>query len=323
MAWCARGAWIAIAACGLVPAAARAQAPYPSRPITLVVSYSPAGITDTLARIVAEALQNGLHQSVIVENRVGAGGVIGNAYVARADADGYTLLVAPTALGILPYLYKTLPYDTLRDFTGVSLVGTSATVMSVTPALGVDTVAQFIDLAKKPGSRLSYASSGVGTPSQLSVEYFSSLVGIHLQHVPFNGSAPASMAVMSGDVSMALLEMSAAIELERAGKLKSIGVTSPARHYNMPDTPTIGETVPGFSTLSWTGVYVRAGTPRPIIDALNGALVAYFGSSAGIARLRALGVDARASTPAETTDWLASQLELWKPVTIAAGIEPQ
>lgn len=314
-----RALGIALAVIGL----ARAQDAYPTRNISVVVSYAPAGVTDTLARIAAEAIQTGLKQTTIVENRVGAGGIVGNGYVARSEPDGYTLLVAPTAFGILPYIYKRMPYDTVKDLTPISLIGTSVTVMVVSPKLGVNSVAEFIALAKKPGSNLSYATSGVGTPSHLSVEYFSTLVGIKLQHVPFNGSAPASMAVMSGDVSMTLLDMAPAIENEKAGKLKSLGVTAATRHYNMPDTPTIMETVPGFSALSWTGLFARAGTPRPIIDKLNGALSAYLNSKDGFERLKSLGVDARPTTPEETLDWVKSRLELWKPVVKTAGINPE
>lgn len=302
---------------------ARAAGAYPDHPIKLVVTFTPGGITDTLGRIAAEAIQNGLHQSVVVENRPGAGGVIGNSFVARAAPDGYTLLVVPTAFGILPYVYKNLSYDTRKDFAPISLIGDMATVMVVSPSLGVSTVQEFIDLAKKPGSHLSYATSGVGTPSQLSVEYFCSRTGIKLQHVPFNGSAPASVAVMSGDVSMALLEMSVADELVKAGKLKALGVTAPTRHYKMPDTPTIGETVPGFAATSWTGVVGRAGTPKPIIDRLSGVMRSYLETQAGIARLRALGVDAHPTTPEQTAAWIDGQLALWKPVVKAAGIVPQ
>jgi tripartite-type tricarboxylate transporter receptor subunit TctC len=307
----------------LAPAQARAEDAYPSHNITMVVSYTPGGITDTLARIAAEAIQNGLKQTVIVENRAGAGGLIGNSYVARSAPDGYTLLTAPTAFGIQPFTYKKLPYDTLNDFAPVSLIGQSATVMVVSPKLGVNTLQEFIDLAKKPGSHLSYASNGMGTPSQLSVEYFCNLVGIKLQHVPYPGSAPASLAVMSGDVAMTLLDMAPAIELIKSGKLKALAVTAPKRHYNMPDTPTIGETVPGFAALSWTGVLARGGTPKPIINKINAALTSYLKSDAGVKRLRSIGVDASPTSPDEMTAWIKSQLALWKPVVKAAGIVPQ
>lgn len=311
-----------ILACGS-RIAAQAGDDYPDHPIKLVVAFTPGGITDTLGRIAAEAIQNGLHQSVVVENRPGAGGVVGNSYVARSAPDGYTLLVVPTAFAILPYVYKNLTYDTRIDFAPISLIGETATVMVVSPALGVSTVREFIALAKQPGSHLSYATSGVGTPSQLSVEYFCGLTGIKLQHVPYNGSAPASTAVMSGDVSMTLLDMSLATDLIKAGKLKALGVTAPTRHYKMPDTPTIGETVPGFAATSWTGVVGRGGTPQPIIDKLSGAMRSYLKSEAGIARLRALGVDAHPTTPEQTAAWINGQLALWKPVVKAAGIVPQ
>jgi tripartite-type tricarboxylate transporter receptor subunit TctC len=163
----------------------------------------------------------------------------------------------------------------------------------------------------------------MGTPSQLSVEYFCNLVGIKLQHVPYPGSAPASLAVMSGDVAMTLLDMAPAIELIKAGKLKALAVTAPKRHYNMPDTPTIGETVPGFAALSWTGVLARGGTPKPIINKINAALTSYLKSDAGVKRLRSIGVDASPTSPDEMAAWIKSQLALWKPVVKAAGIVPQ
>ncbi len=301
----------------------RAEDTFPEHSMTMVVSYSPGGITDTLGRIAAEALQNALKQNVIVENRAGAGGALGNAFVARSQPDGYTLLAAPTAFGIQPYILKNLPYDTLRDFAPVALIGTSATVMVVSPDIGVNTVREFIDYAKQRDGKVNYSSNGIGTPSHLSVEYFSTLTGIKMQHVPFPGSAPASMAVMSGEVAMTLLEMPPAIELAKAGKLKALAVTAPTRHYNMPDTPTIGETVPGFAALSWTGIFARAGTPKSAIDRMNGAINAFLTSPQGAERMRLLGVDARPSTPAETGAWLQSQLDQWKPIAAAAGIAPQ
>lgn len=312
-----------LAFAALAPAAARAQEAYPARTITMVVSYTPGGITDTLGRLSAEAIQTALGQTVVVENRGGAGGLLGNGFVARSQPDGYTLLCAPTAFGIQPYIYKTLPYDTLADFAPVSLIGTSATVMVVSPGLGVDTVAGFVEAAKKADGRMNYASNGVGTPSHLSVEYFSTLVGVKMQHVPFPGSAPASLAVMSGEVSMTLLDMAPAIELAKAGKVKALAVTAPTRHYNMPDTPTIGETVPGFAALSWTGVFARAGTPRPVVERLNAALKGFLTSPSGVDRLRKLGVDPAPSTPEETGAWLRAQLSQWKPVVEAAGIKPE
>ncbi len=312
-----------LAAAALAPIAARAQDVFPARVITVVVAYTPGGITDTLGRFAAEALQTGLNETVVVENRAGAGGLLGNGYVARSSPDGYTLLAAPTAFGIQPFIYKNLPYDTLADFAPVSLIGTSATVMVVSPDMAVNSVKDFIDYARKAEGKVNYASNGVGTPSHLSVEYFSNLVGIKMQHVPFPGSAPASLAVMSGEVSMTLLDMAPAIELAKSGKVKALAVTAPTRHYNMPDTPTIGETVPGFSALSWTGVFARAGTPRPVIDKLNAALAKFLTSPTGVERLRKLGVDARATTPEETDAWLRGQLAQWKPVVEAAGIKPE
>ena len=296
---------------------------WPTRPVTIVVPFAAGGTVDLMGRIAAEALQRELKQSFVVENRTGAGGVIGNQTVARAPADGYTLLLAPTAFAIVPYIYKRLPYDARRDFRPVSLMGLTANVMVVSPTLSATSVREFIDLAKSAPKPLFYASPGVGTPQHLLVEYFAAQAGVKLQHVPYGGSAPALVDVMSGEVSMMFADIAPSVPLIQSGKIRALGALTPARHPSLPDVPAISETLPGFSAVGWQGLLARAATPDAVIDRLNMALVSYLRTPAAAERMRAIGVDVKWSTPKEAQDWVEAQLGQFEKLVKAAGIEPQ
>ncbi len=301
---------------------ARAQQDYPSRPVTIVVPFAAGGTVDLMGRIAAEALQKAFGQSFIVENRTGAGGVVGNQAVARSAPDGYTLLLAPTAFAIVPWIYKTLQYDPRRDFKPVGLMGLTANVMVVSPNLGVNTVAEFIALAKSSPKPVLYASPGVGTPQHLLVEYFASQAGIKLSHVPYGGSAPALVDVMAGQLPMMFADIAPSVPLIQSGKIKALGALTPARHPSLPDVPAISETLPGFSAVGWQGLLARAGTPDAIVDRLNAALVAYLKTPEAARRMRDIGVDVKWSTPRETQDWVDSQLSQFEKLVKAAGIDP-
>ena len=223
----------------------------------------------------------------------------------------------------MPYIYKTLPYDPLHDFKPISLLGITSNVMVVSPSLGVSTVQEFLDLARSGKKTITYASPGVGTPQHLLVEYFAHTTGIKMQHVPYAGSSPALLGLMSGDVSMMFTDLAPAIPLIKAGKIKALGVLNPARHPSLPDTPAIAETVPGFSAVGWQGLLARAGTPDAIVDKLNAALVAYLKTPAAAERMRAIGVDVKWSTPMETTEWINAQLKSFEQIVPAAGIKPE
>ena len=248
-------------ACLAFPGAARAD-DYPSRPVTIIVPFTPGGSTDVLGRYAAEVLQRDLKQSFIVENRTGAGGVIGISYVAKAAPDGYTLLHTPTAFGLLPYLMKTVGYDPATDFDPIVLIGLTEFSLVVSPKLPVNSVADVIALAKQKPGALTYASAGIGTTQQLFAELFKSMAGVDIRQIPYKGTAPGLVDVMSGDVSMMFTDIGPAMSLIQDGKLKMLAVTSLERSKDMPDVPTIAETVPGYQAVGWQGLLAKAGTPK-------------------------------------------------------------
>jgi len=296
---------------------------YPSGPVTIVVPFTPGGTTDILGRLAGEVLQNEFKQSVIVENRTGGGGVIGNASVARAAPDGQTLLLAPTAFSIVPFTTKNLPYDAARDFKTITLMGYTANVMVVSPTLPVNTVKEFIDYAKSGDKYITYASPGLGTPTQLGAEVFAHDTGIKMQHVPYRGAMPAVTGLMSGEVTMMFIDLAPAMPLIESGKLKALGMLTLERHPSLPKLPTVAETVPGFYLMGWQGLFAPGRTPDAIVDKINAPLVKYLKTPEAADRLNRIGVDVKWTTPAEMRDWVDSQLKHWGNLAKSAGIVPQ
>ena len=296
---------------------------YPSGPITIVVPFTPGGTTDILGRLAGEVLQNEFKQSVVVENRTGGGGVIGNASVARAAPDGQTLLLAPTAFSIVPFTTKNLPYDAARDFKTITLMGYTANVMVVSPTLPVNTVKEFIDYAKSGDKYVTYASPGLGTPTQLGAEVFAHETGIKMQHVPYRGAMPAVTGLMSGEVTMMFIDLAPAVPLIEGGKLKALGMLTLDRHPSLPKLPTVAETVPGFYLMGWQGLFAPGRTPDAIVDKINAPLVKYLKTPEAADRLNRIGVDVKWTTPAEMRDWVDSQLKHWGNIAKSAGIAPQ
>ncbi|MGD0026467.1 MAG: tripartite tricarboxylate transporter substrate binding protein [Xanthobacteraceae bacterium] len=314
---------LACALFALLSSRAIAADDYPSRPVTIVVPFTPGGSTDVLARYAAEVLQSALHQSFVVENRAGAGGVIGIGYVAKSAPDGYTLLHAPTAFGLLPHLMKSIPYDPAADFDPIALIGLTEFSLVVSPSLNVNSVADLIALAKaKPGA-LTYASAGIGTTQQLFAELFKSMAHVDIRHIPYKGTAPGLVDVMSGNVSMMFADIGPALSLVQGGKLKMLAVTSLARNNDMPEVPTVAETVPGYEAIGWQGLLARVGTPKSIVEKINKILVADLQRAETAARFKAIGVEARWSTPDEFRAFIAAESAKWRSVIRAAGIEPQ
>jgi tripartite-type tricarboxylate transporter receptor subunit TctC len=296
---------------------------YPSGPITIVVPFTPGGSTDIMGRLAAEVLQNEFKQSVVVENRTGGGGVIGNASVARAAPDGQTLLLAPTAFSIVPFTNKNVSYDAARDFKPITLMGLTANVMVVSPSLKVNSVREFVDYAKSGDKYVTYASPGLGTPTQLGAELFARLAGIKMQHVPYRGAVPSITALMAGEVTVLFVDLAPAMPLIEAGKLKPLGMATPTRHPSLPNLPTVGETVPGFYLMGWQGLFAPGKTPDAIVDKINAPMVRYLKTPAAAQRLRALGIDVKWTTPAEMREWVDSQLKFWGDTAKNAGIVPQ
>jgi tripartite-type tricarboxylate transporter receptor subunit TctC len=300
-----------------------AAADYPSRPVTIVVPFTPGGSTDILARYEAEVLQRDLHGSFVVENRPGAGGEIGISYASRTVPDGYTLLHAPSVITLLPYLKKSVSYDLAKDFEPIGLVGLTQFGLVVSPSLPVDSVAGLIALAKaKPGS-LTYASAGIGTPHQIFAELFKTLTGVNIRHIPYKGSIPGLTDVASGNVSMEFTDLAPATALIKSGKLKLIAVLGAKRDADMSAVPTVGETVPGYDAQSWQGLFARAGTPKPIIEKVGAALAADLKQPQTAARFKAIGIVAQSDTPAQFRAFIASESVKWGKVIRQAGIHEE
>jgi tripartite-type tricarboxylate transporter receptor subunit TctC len=280
-------------------AGASAQTTF-TRPIRMLVPFSPGGASDTAARVVGQAMGPRLGQQIVIENRPGAGGVIGTEIAAKATPDGYTLLMSSnTEMVINPNLYRKLPYDTLKDFTPVSLVANTPLLLVVNPSLPAKTVQELIGLAKARPGAINYASSGNGSTVQLASEMFKTMAGINLRHIPFNGSAPAVVQTIAGETQVMFPAMPAALQQARAGKLRALAVTSSKRVSAAPELPTVAESgVPGFDIGIWNGLVAPTGTPKPVLDRLYAELTQVLALADVKQSFANIGAEVMSSSPA-------------------------
>ncbi|HEY6381192.1 MAG TPA: tripartite tricarboxylate transporter substrate binding protein [Pseudolabrys sp.] len=299
---------------------AGAQAAWPSRPVRVMVPYPPAGGADTTARIVFGKLGEMLGQQFVIENRGGAGGTIGEAVVAKADPDGYTVLHDATAFSVNSSLYSNLPFDYNKDFEPVALVSLVPNILVVTPTVPVKTVADVITLAKAAPDGIDMASSGNGTLQHLSLEMFRHRTGIKISHVPYRGGGLALNDVMSGQVKFFFANGSSVMGLIQGGKVKAIAHTGKGRLTSLPDIPPISETLPGFEAYEWNGVFVPRGTPGEIVQALNRGLNAALRDPNVMSRFEQLNIDIRTTTPQEFRAFVQEQMTLWSQVIKEANI---
>ena len=297
---------------------------YPTRAIKLVVPSSPGGGTDIVARILGQKLSEQLGQQFVVENRAGAGTVIGNDAVAKSAPDGYTLLMGLSTLAINPSMYAKLPYDALRDFAPISQSVSACNILIVHPSVPAKTVAQLIALAKaKPGS-LTFGSAGAGTNPHLSGELFKSLAHIDMVHVPFKGSGQSVISQLAGEIAANFPSVPTAMPYIKAGRLRGLGVTTLKRAQALPDVPSIAEAgLPGYEATQWFGLLAPAGTPRTIIDRLYQESSRALRSADMKERMTAEGLEVVAGTPEEFAGYIRSETEKWTQVIKAAGIKPQ
>jgi len=299
---------------------------YPSRTVKMVVAFAPGGGHDVIARLLAKYLGPRLGQSVIVENKPGANGMIGAEYVARAAPDGLTILFAsPAELVIAPTTYKTMRYDPMKDLAPVTLAGTTPLVLVANPSLGVKTLPELIALAKREPGKLSFATPGNGSSQHLAGGWLNNLAGIDLQHIPFNGAAPATNAVLGGQVPLAIVGMAPVLPHIRAGQLVAIAVTTAKRVVWAKDVPTVAETpgMEGFEVTHWMGVLVPARTPPAIIQRLQSEFAAVLAMPEVRERLATIGVDPVGSTSAEFHDYMIAEQARFARMFKFTGLTPE
>ena len=294
-------------------------ADYPVKPVKWVVPYPPAGTTDVLARIVAQWLSEKMGQPFVVENRPGAGNNIGTEAVVNAAPDGYTMLLVNPANGINASLYKTMNYNFIRDITPVAGLVRTPNVMEITNSLKVTTVQEFIAYCKANPGKLNMASSGSGTSVHLSGELFKSMAGVDLTHVPYKGAGPALVDLIGGQVHVIFDNLPSSIEYIRGGKLRALGVTTARRSATLPDTPTVGETVPGYEATAWFGIGMPKGTPREIIDKVNAEVNRALADPKMRERLAELGGKSIAGTPEDFGKIIAAETAKWEKVVTSSG----
>lgn len=298
------------------------QATYPEKPIKLIVPFLPGGGTDLVARTVAEGMSRDLNQSVIVENKPGAGTVIGTDYVVKSPPDGYTLIVATFAQAVNPSLIKNLPYNASRDLIPVAMVGNSPNVLVVLPTSEFKSVADVIIYAKKNPGKLTYASQGNGTSAHLAGELFTSLAQVDMVHIPYKGASQAITDVLGGQVSMSFATASAAANLVGAGKLKALAVTTKERSTSWPKTPTMIEAgVKDYYMESWYGIFAPAGTPKEVVDRLNKAVLQATKTNYFSSRLSEEGLMAKPGSPESFGQYVANEEARWQKIIQNAKIK--
>ena len=299
---------------------AHAQEKFPSRQVTLVVPQAAGGANDAIARVVAQKLSDQWGQSVVVENRPGAGGNVGTAYAAKAKNDGYTLLVnADSAQVINPFLYAKTGFDSVKDFEPVAPLAKAGYVLVANPSLPANNVAELIALAKSKPGALSIASAGNGTLNHLIGEMLQKATDIQLQHIPYKGAAAAATDVVSGQVPLSVQSMPSSIAFVRAGKLKVLGVVNEKRVAALPDAPTIGETVKGFGATPWYGMFAPAGTPKDLVQFVQNEVSKALDSGDARDRLATLGCEPFKGTSEQLAAIVRDDLVRWSRIVKESG----
>ena len=316
----------ALLAAAALPAVAQkgdAAAGFPARPIRVIVPFSPGGQPDIFARLIGQKVTTSTGQQVVVDNRAGAGGMLGSRIVAEASPDGYTLLSISAAHTILPTV-RNLPFDTRRDFAGVSMAYNAAYLLVVPPALGVKTTKDLIALAKAKPGQLNLASAGRGSGTHFAGEMFKSAAAINVVHVPYKGIPEATNDLLAGRVQLFMAPLASSTPLVREGRMRALGVSSPKRVSVLPDVPTIAEAgLPGFRWDSWGAIFAPAKTPRAVIGKLNREITAALRQPDVEKTMRALGAEPAPTTPAELDKFVVQDLAMVRKIADVAGIKPE
>lgn len=294
---------------------------YPIKPVKLVVAFAAGGTSDVIGRLLAQHLSGALGQPVVVENRIGSNGIIGTDYTAKAAADGYTILIAPSGHAINNSLNPNVPYDPIRDFSFITLIGTVPMVITANNGFAPNSVAELIAAAKEKPGAINFGSGGPGSSNQLATELFAHMAGIRMTHIPYKGDAPGITDLLAGQISFIFLNTPAAIPLVKSGKAKALGITSAKRSPLLGTVPAVAETVAGYEGGSWHGIYAPAGVPRPIVERLNGELVKIIRSPEVSERLTGWGVNIVASSSAGFEAFVKDEIVKWANVIKTANVK--
>ena len=316
------GALLAGALLGATSVSVLAQK-FPSKPIRIIVPVTPSGGTDVFARILGNKLQERLGQPVIVENKPGAGGIIGHDYVAKSVPDGYTLLVMSNAITMVQWVSKSLPYEVMKDFAQVGIGSTVPVVVVVANKLPVHSISELIAYAKANPGKLSYGTPGVGTPHHLATEWFMSMTGTNMFHVPYKGAAGMLANLLSGEVHVAFGALSSSVPHIRSGKIRGIAIAEHKRLPEFKDLPTVNEVLPAYEVNMWFGTLAPAGTPDAIVNLLSEEQRTILNAREMRERLAGLGFDSNPTSPAEMRQIMSTEITRWGKVAKAAGIRPQ
>jgi tripartite-type tricarboxylate transporter receptor subunit TctC len=311
---------IAVASAVLAPRSHAADT-YPAKPVRMIVPYTAGGNADIQARYIAERLSDALGKQFIVDNRGGANGMIGLELAARSPADGYTIVLVANTYTVTPSLYSKVPYDTLKDFQPVSLVGETPEIFVGNNAVPATTLKELIAYAKSHPGELNYGTSGNGSPSHLSASLLEYITGIKLVHVPYKGMAAANIAVMAGQIQLGFPSLTSVYPHIKAGKLKAFGITTKKRSSLAPDIPTLDESgVPGYEASIWNGILAPTGTPKAIVNRLHDTIVQALRTPQAAERYAHVGAEIRYNTPEEFAVLIRAELAKWAKVIKAAGI---
>ena len=314
-----------IAAIAVVNSAyAQGYSSYPSRPLRMIVAFAPGGATDILARTLAQHLNNALGQPVVVENRGGAGGMVGAEAAAKAAPDGYTTFLATISMVLAPSVYPKAPYDPIRDFTAITLLSSTPYILLVHPSVPVRSVKEFISLAKARPGQLNYASPGSGTPPHLGGELFKNVTGIEIVHIPYKGLAPALIDLLAGQVSIVFSSPVPALPHMKSSKVRALAVTATKRSMAAPEIPTLTEAgVPGVDVGSWSAMLAPVGTARTVVDRLHAELMRIIGVPEVRARLQAEGADPIGAGPDELNAYIQAEFIKWAMVVKRTGLRAE
>jgi tripartite-type tricarboxylate transporter receptor subunit TctC len=303
---------------------AKAQDKYPSRPVKIIVPSPPAGGTDIIARVLAQRFSTVFGQQFVVENRPGAGNMIGIESVARSPNDGYTLLMVPSTLALNSVLYKKVNYDPIKDFAPITIAATAPNVLVINPEVPAKTLAEFIALAKKKPGELTYGTPGVGTSPHMSMELFKSMAGVDIRHIPYRGTAPAVTDIISGQIQAMFANALTAKPQVDSGKLRALAVSGPRKIDALPNVPPVAQAgLPGYEAMQWYGLLAPAGTPKDIMVRLHAEATKALNTEDMKEKLSTDGAEPVGSTSAEFAALIKSELDKWAKVARAAKIEQQ